>query len=171
MQFLFQYTDCTCMDVLMYDFKSGLRYSPGHLSQSDVHLFQDYRTIHENLGEDHSARLDKIHGSFCCDFPSLLWGFIFISPFIQSKPRIKVHLVILFFSYPFLFELNQSYSAERKILKTLVQFRRNTMQLPLRIIQSTRHAYIQKCCLRCFKSILYNQWLWRCIVERCYCSL
>ena len=130
------------MDVLTYDFKSALKYSSAHVSYLDFHLFQDYRTIHKNLGYDHSARLDKIHGSFCCDFPSLLWGFIFISPLIQSKPRIKVHLVILFISHFFLFELKLSYSVGRKmynalsfpILKTLVQFRRTTMQLPLRLI-------------------------------------
>ena len=38
------------MDVLMYDFKSRLKYSPVQLSYSDFHLFQDYRTIHKNLG-------------------------------------------------------------------------------------------------------------------------
>ena len=38
------------MDVLMYDFKSGLKYSTVQLSYLDFHLLQDYRTIHENLG-------------------------------------------------------------------------------------------------------------------------
>ena len=38
------------MDVLTYDFKSTFKYSSAQLSYSDFHLFQDYRTIHENLG-------------------------------------------------------------------------------------------------------------------------